>query len=206
MNNIDASKEQPTPILVVISGPSGVGKDAVLNRMRELGSRQYFTVTATTRSLRPGETDGVDYCFVTKEMFQQMIEHDELLEWAEVYGNYYGSPKSQIRDNLSLGRNVILKIDIQGAAAVRDMLPQALSIFIAPPSFSELERRLRERMTESPDELALRLRIAEQEIQESSKFDYIVTNRNGKIDDAVSEIERIIDKEERRTPPRIVSL
>ena len=206
MNNTEASKEQPTPLLIVISGPSGVGKDAVLNRMAELGSRQYFTITATTRSLRPGEKSCVDYFFVTKEKFQQMIENDELLEWAEIFGNYYGSPKSQIRDHLSLGRNVILKIDIQGAAAVRDMLPQALSIFIAPPSFSELERRLRERMTESPDELALRLRIAEQEIQESSKFDYIVTNRNGKIDDAVSEIERIIEKEERRTPPRIVSL
>ena len=206
MKNSEPSKEQPTSLLVVISGPSGVGKDAVLNRMAELGSRQYFTVTTTTRSLRPGETDGVDYYFVTKEMFQQMVEDDELLEWAEVYGNYYGSPKSQIRDNLSLGRNVILKIDIQGAAAVREKLPRALSIFLAPPSFSEMERRLRERMTESPDELALRLRTAKQEMQESSKFDYVVTNQNGKIDDAVSEIERIIEKEQHRTPPRIVSL
>ena len=168
--------------------------------------RQYITVTTTTRSPRPGETDGVDYCFVTKETFQQMVENDELLEWAEVYGNYYGSPKSQIRDNLSLGRNVILKIDIQGAAAVREKLPQALSIFLAPPNFSELERRLRERMTESPDELALRLKTAKQEMQEASKFDYIVLNRNGKIDDAVGKIEGIIEKEERRTPPRIVSL
>lgn len=206
MNSSESSKEQTHPLLIVISGPSGVGKDAVLEKMSELGSPHYFTVTATTRAKRSGERDGVDYFFVTKERFRQMIENDELLEWAEVYGNYYGSPKVQIRDSLCEGKSVVLKIDIQGAASVRERCPEALLIFLAPPSLAELERRLRERMTESPDELALRLQIAEQEMQESSKFDYVVVNENGKIDDAVEEIERITSEESLRVPPRTVAL
>ena len=206
MNSSKSSIEQTNPLLIVISGPSGVGKDAVLEKMAELGSPHYFTVTATTRAKRSGERDGVDYFFVTTERFRKMIEQGELLEWAEVYGNYYGSPKAQIRENLSESKSVILKIDIQGAASVRERCPEALLIFLAPPSLAELERRLRERMTESPDELAIRLKIADQEMQESSKFDHVVVNENGKIDDAVREIERIISEESLKVPPRTVSL
>jgi guanylate kinase len=203
----EAPDERATnPLLIVLSGPSGVGKDAVLARMRQERKPYHFVVTATTRPIRPSECDGRDYIFVEEPAFREMIQAGDLLEWAEVYGNLYGVPRSQIVDEMSRGRDVIVKPDVQGAATIREQAPDALFIFLAPPTMQEMERRLRQRMTESPEALQRRLDTARQEMQEASKFDYVVVNHDGRMDDAVAEIEAIIDGERHRTPPRRVAL
>ena len=140
---------RPTSLLVVLSGPSGVGKDAVLSRMREGAVPYHFTVTATTRAQRPGERDGVDYIFLTSDQFDRMVEQDGFLEWAHVYGNRYGVPKDQVRKALEQGKDVLLKADVQGAATLKRLAPEAVFIFLVAPSLEELERRLRDRKTES---------------------------------------------------------
>lgn len=202
MNASAAAVRTTCPLVVVISGPSGVGKDAVLARMKALGKPYHFTVTATTRPQRPGERDGVDYIFVTRDRFQSMIAAGELLEWAQVYGNLYGVPRQQVREALQQGRDVIIKADVQGAATIRRLVPDAIFIFLAPPSMEELARRLGQRMTESPEALALRLRTAEAEMRETSSFDHVVVNHKGRLDDTVAEIERILEQERSRVPPR----
>ena len=194
------------PLLVVLSGPSGVGKDALLSRMRERGAPYHFTVTATTRQRRTAERDGVDYIFVTREQFEGMIDSQGLLEWAEVYGNLYGVPRAQVAGALRDGRDVIVKPDVQGAATIRRLAPDAVFIFLAPPSSEELRRRLEERLTESPEVLKRRLKTAEAEMDEASKFDHVVVNHDGRLDEAVEEIEAIVARERRRVPPRRVSL
>ena len=201
-----SSREESHPLLIVISGPSGVGKDAVVARMKELGRGWHFMVTATTRPRREGERDGVDYVFQTTERFRRMIERDELLEWAEVYGNLYGVPKAPAARAISQGRVVVVKIDVQGAATIRRLVPDALLIFLAPPDEEELSRRLASRKTESSEDLSLRSETAAQEMRESKSFDYVVVNRRGQLDAAVQEIEAIVDRERRRAPPRRVVL
>ena len=191
------SEPPHSPLLVVLSGPSGVGKDAVLTRMRELGQPYHFTVTATTREMRAGEVDGVDYIFVARSEFRRMIDAGELLEHAEVYGNLNGVPLDQVADAMSSGRDVMVKVDVQGAATIRRLAPDALLIFLTAPSIDELEERLRRRMTESPDALAVRLATARAEIAEAPRFDYIVVNRNDRIDDAVRDIESVVERERR---------
>ena len=192
--------------MVVLSGPSGVGKDAVLSRMRELAKPFHYTVTATTRPRRPSERDGVDYVFATTEAFRGMIRRGELLEWAEVYGNLYGVPKTQVAEPLEKGCDVIVKADVQGAATIRKLAPEAVFISLAPPSMDELTHRLTHRMSESPDALKLRLETARRELEEASGFDYSIVNHRGRLDDAVAEIERVVGLERRRTPPRRVTL
>lgn len=187
------------PLLIVVSGPSGVGKDAVLSRMRQMNLPCHFTVTATTRSMRVGERDGVDYFFTERSEFQRMIDDNELLEWAEVYGNYYGVPKNQVRTALDSGLDVLIKPDVQGAATIRELVPDALLIFLAPPDMAELESRLRERMTESEQALTIRLGTAKAEMEEQSKFDYVVINHSGRIDETVERIEAIISRERSRS-------
>lgn len=199
-------ERETTPLLIVLSGPSGVGKDAVLSRMRELDRPYHFTVTATTRPLRQGERDGVDYIFVSEPRFRRMIRDEQLLEWAEVYGNLYGVPKAQVTDALGKGRDAIIKADVQGAATIRKLAPEALLIFLAPLNDAELKRRLGARMTESPEALALRLETAKEEMKQASSFDYVVVNHEGLLDAAVREIDDIVVAEKVRTPPRRVSL
>ena len=194
--------EHGPPLLIVLSGPSGVGKDAVLSRMRDQRHPYHFTVTATTRPRRPNETDGLDYIFVSAEEFQRMIDAGELLEWAEVYGNMYGVPKSQVADALRDRRDVIIKADIQGAATIRRLAPDAVFIFLAAPSQEELARRLSLRMTESPEALRIRLETATAEMEEASRFDHVVVNRNGRLDDAISEIEEAVTTERERKPAK----
>src|SRR5215216_1422623 len=158
-------KGQPAlPVLVVLSGSSGVGKDSILMRMRDIGSPFHFVVTATSRAMRTGERDGYDYHFVGEERFKAMIVQEELLEWAEVYGHYKGIPKSEVRQALHSGRDVILRIDVQGAATIRRIAPEAVFIFVAPGNFDELASRLRWRRTESPDEMEHRLEVARREM------------------------------------------
>ena len=177
--------------LFVLSGPSGVGKDAVLSRMRELGRDFHFPVTATTRAIRTGERDGVDYIFTSREEFRRLIAKDGLLEWAEVYGNLYGVPRTQVTDALESGRNVMLKIDVQGAATVKKLYPESILIFLAPPDMDSLDSRLRERGTEMGEALRIKLETAREEMNEASWFDHQVVNHDGRVDDAVSEIDRI---------------
>jgi guanylate kinase len=194
------------PLLVILSGPSGVGKDAVLSRMRLLDRPFHLTVTATTRPKRPMETDGVDYIFVSKREFGLKVAKDEFLEHAEVYGNHYGVPKQQVRDAMADGMDVIIKADVQGAETIRALAPEALAIFLAPTGMEELEARLTARLTESPGALALRLQTAAAEMLEAQKFDYVVYNPDGRIDEAVIQIERLVKLEKDRVPPRRVAL
>ena len=194
------------PLLLVLSGPSGVGKDLLLTRLREAGRPYHFTVTVTTRAKRNGEHDGLDYHFISAQQFESMIANEELLEWANVFGNYYGVPKSQVMDAMARGQDVILKIDVQGAATVRSLVPDALFIFLAPPSGEELERRLRGRNTESDDALISRIEQARHELQEAEKFDYTVVHHTDATDEAALEIEDIIRRERHRVPPRKILL
>jgi guanylate kinase len=183
-----------------------VGKDAALNRMRELGHHHHFTVTATTRPKRPNERDGTDYIFLTPQQFDRMVEKGEFLEWAQVYGHRYGVPKDQVRQALGRGQDTVIKADVQGAATIRRLAPEALLIFLTVPSLDELEPRLRQRKTEGNVDLELRLRTARAELGHAPMFDYVVVNHNGRLDQAVGEIEAIIAKEKRRDPPRQVAL
>ncbi len=194
------------PLLIVLSGSSGVGKDAVLARMNELGYPLKYITTLTTRPRRPNERDNVDYHFVSMERFQEMIENNELLEWANVYGNWYGVPKREVKQALDKGQDTMVKVDIQGAASIKKILPQAIFIFLMPPSMEELLIRLKQRHTESPSDLALRLKTAEEEIKQLPLFDYVVVNRWGEIDLAVSEIKAIITAEKCRVTPREITL
>jgi len=200
------SGQPPLPLLVVISGPSGVGKDTVLMRMRELGFPFHFVVTATSRARRPSERDGYDYHFVSEDRFRDMIAGDELLEWAEVYGHYKGIPKSEIRQAHASGRDVILRIDVQGAATIRKLVPGAIFIFIAPASIDELRNRLRWRRTETDDEMERRLSVAMAEMEQVRNFDYVVVNREDKLDEAVGQIRSIIHAERLRVVPQKVTL
>jgi len=198
---------QPSqPLLVVISGPSGVGKDTVLMRMRELGFPFHFVVTANSRPMRPGEIDGYDYHFVTTERFEQMIRDDELLEWAEVYGQYKGIPKSEVRQAIASGRDVILRINVDGAATVRRIAPEAVFIFLAPANLTELRHRLTLRRTESVDEIEGRMAVAANELEQVVNFDYVVINHEARLDEAVGQIRAIITAEKQRVYPRHVRL
>ena len=198
-------KRRP-PLLIVLSGPSGVGKDAVLSRMREQSKPYHFTVTATTRPRRTNETNGVDYIFLSGERFHQMIESEDLLEWAEVYGHLYGVPKAQVVGALREGQDVIIKADVQGAATIKKLAPDAVFIFLTAPTMADLADRLRLRMTESTEALQLRLSTAEAEMREASKFDYVVTNQQDRIDDTVREIEGIVARERHKSPLRKIAL
>jgi guanylate kinase len=199
---------QPTtsPVMVVLSGPSGVGKDAVLNRMKEMGYPFHFVVTATTRPPRPGEVDGVDYHFVSPATFADMMNRGELLEHAVVYGEYKGIPKAQVREALASGKDVIMRIDVQGAATIRRLVKGATLIFLTTASEEELIERLRLRRTESPDKLKLRLATARQELKRIAEFDYCVVNHHSKLDETARQIAAIITAERLRVGRKPVEL
>ena len=193
-------------LLVVLSSPSGAGKDAVLTRMKALSYSFKYITTVTTRPQRPNERDSVDYHFVTEQRFQEMLSNNELLEWANVYGNWYGVPKQPVEQALKRDKDVIVKVDVQGAATVKNIMPQAILIFLMPPSMEELVDRLEHRHTESPFDLALRIKTAEEEIKKLPQFDYVVVNQRDKIDLAVSDLKAIITAEKCRVAPRETTL
>lgn len=196
---------QPAPVLAVISGPSGAGKDSVIKRMRELKQPFRFVVTTTDRAIRPGEVDGLDYNFVSTTEFERMIAEDKLLEHALVYGQYKGVPKAQARQALASGIDVIMRVDVQGAATTRRLVPQALTIFLTPPSVDVLVSRLRRRASDSPQQLQKRLDSALIEMQRIEEFQYVVVNREGRLDDTVRQIVAIIAAEKcRMARPRTV--
>ena len=177
-------------VFVVISGPSGVGKDTIVSRLINNGLGIY-SVSMTTRNKRKGEIDGKDYFFLSKDEFLDNIKKDNLFEYAIYNNNYYGTPKDFVFNNINDGKNVIAIVDVQGAMKIESKYSDALSIFIMPPSFDELERRLRGRKSEDDNIISERLNIAKEEIKCKDKYDYIVINNT--VDEAVLEIENIIN-------------
>jgi len=194
------------PLLVVLSGPSGVGKDAALAELRKLDRPWHFVVTATTRPRRTGERDGIDYIFLDEPAFLHMKDQGKFVEYAQVYGRWYGVPRSQVTSGLKSGKDVILKIDVQGAATVRKMAPEALFIFLVPGSFDELRDRLSQRMSESTPEMELRLKTASEEMTQASQFNYRVVNSKDSLDQAVADIDSIIATEKHRAGRTAVRL
>jgi guanylate kinase len=192
------SLNAPRPVLVVLSGPSGVGKDSIIQGLKRTDYPFYFVITATTRPKRSNEIDGVDYHFVTVGEFAEMIENEELLEYAVVYGDYKGIPKKHVREALASGKDVIMRIDVQGAATIRSLVPNAVTIFLTAESEEELVRRLRLRKTEEPDQLKMRIVTARRELRRFTEFDYIVINREEQLDGAVNEVLSIIRAEKSR--------
>ena len=196
----------PSPLLIVISGPSGVGKDAVINRLREVHGDMHFVVTATTRPRRQGEVDGEDYIFMDKEDFEDLIERNELLEHALVYGDYKGIPKQQVRKALGKGTDVVLRLDVQGAATIRRLIPESLSIFLVAENERALVRRLLGRKTEPLDRALVRVETARQETKRIAEFDYVVENPSGKLEDTVRKISSIIEAEKLRMQQKAIRI
>lgn len=194
------------PLLIVISGPSGVGKDSTIAQMKRDGIPLHYVVTATTRPMRSTEKDGVDYHFLTEAKFQQLVKENHFLEWAKVYGNYYGVFKKEISDALDNGQDVILKVDVQGATTIKRIAPDALFIFLMPPSMQELINRLEKRHGKLDDDLRSRIDKAKEEIESLPLFDYVVVTHKAKLDATVAEISSIILAEKCHVQPRIVRL
>lgn len=183
-----------------------MGKDSVVQRMKERGFPFHFVVTATTREKRPNEVHGRDYWFVSKDEFARMIEQNELIEYAIVYGDYKGIPKAQVREALASGKDVVMRLDVQGAETVRKLAPEALLIFVTCESEEELEKRLRLRKTESADSLALRIATARKELQRLESFDYVIVNHDYHLDDTVEKVRAIITAEHLKVDHRKVDL
>ena len=186
------------PLMVVISGPSGVGKDTVLQQMKLLPRPRHYIVTATTRSKREGERDGIDYFFMSADEYAETYQEGGFLKSAEVYGRWYGVPKSQADEAMNVGMDVIVKTDVQGARTLRSKIGNALLIFIAPPSAQELGKRLRERKSETEEDLQRRIETANSEMLLRNEFDYVVVNYENRVEDVVIEIDRIIEIEKNK--------
>jgi guanylate kinase len=193
-------------LLFVLSAPSGTGKDTVINALKSQGVDFHVISSVTTRAPRPGESEGNPYYFVRKEVFDRMIDQHELIEFAQVHGNWYGQPIQPIRDNLRAGRDVLLKIDVQGAATVRQRVPGAIFIFLVPGSPEELVQRLTNRQTETPAERERRLQDAQTELAQQQYYEYVVENRQGFVSAAVERLRAIMLAEHCRTQPRYVQL
>jgi guanylate kinase len=185
--------DQQKGLLIVLSGPSGVGKGTVCKAIRHFTTELVYSVSATTRSPRVGEVEGVNYFFKTKEEFESMMEDNELLEWAEYVGNYYGTPRSFVENQLNHGKDVILEIEVQGALQVKEKFPEGIFIFLAPPNLDELQQRIVGRGTESQDSITQRMSTARDELRLMEKYDYVVVN--DVVDDACRRIQSIITAE-----------
>jgi guanylate kinase len=202
----------PGALLIIISGPSGVGKDTIIDalrrRERESGrdGQRHYVVTCTTRPPRNGEVDGVDYHFLSREAFLRMYAERGFLEANEVHGNWYGSPRGQVRDALVAGRDVILKIDVQGAQVVKEQVTEALLIFVIPPTLETLFDRLRARATETAEQLEVRQRDAAIELARQRDYDHVVTNETDQVERTAERIDEIIADEHRRHPDRRVRI
>ncbi|SJZ31007.1 guanylate kinase [Selenihalanaerobacter shriftii] len=176
--------------LLILSGPSAVGKGTVIDALMGKYQDIAYSISVTTRQPRPGERDGIDYFFVSKEKFSEMIENNELIEWAKVHGNYYGTPKSYVEETLNTEQDVILEIDIQGAAQVKEKYEYGVFVFLAPPSLKELESRIYKRGTDSQESIEVRMENASKEMKKVEDYDYIIVN--DEIEKAVKKLKAII--------------
>lgn len=206
MIELDPYVRPLNPLLIVLSGPSGVGKDSVLRGLKERGLPFRFVPTMNTRPRRPDEVDGVDYFFVTTEQFITMLEQGELLEHAVVYGDYKGIPKGPVREALVSGQDVILRVDVQGAATIKRLIPEAVFIFLSTNTEEELVERLSQRHTESPESLRIRIATAREEMARIPEFDYVVVNETDRLDNAVRDVIGIIRAEHCRVQQRAIAL
>ena len=203
---IDPYNYKESPLLIVISGPSGVGKDVAINCMKEAGHSFHFVVTATSRPRRPDEVNGVDYFFLSKDEFEEMIEKGELLEYAVVYGDYKGIPKQQVRQALASGKDVMMRIDVQGATTIRRLAPEAVLIYLSAESEQALIRRLKQRKTDTEEQLKTRITTAREELKQLDIFDYVVINAEDKLDETCQKIAAIITAEKCRVQQREINL
>ena len=183
--------------LFVISGPSGAGKGTLVARLLEAVPSAWVSVSATTRKARPGELDGVHYFFLTEEQFDGIVAQDGFLEWAQVHSNRYGTPQAKVEQAIVQGKQVVLEIDVQGAFQVREKMPEAILVFIEPPSLKILEERLRNRGTETEDVIAARMKVASMELSEKMKYDYVIVNDN--LDEATRELVDFVKLKANRT-------
>ncbi len=206
MTESEFNLHDPQPLLIIISGPSGVGKDSVLHAMKARDLPFHFVVTTTTRLPRENEVNGRDYFFVSKEEFARMIENDEFFEYALVYNDYKGNSKKQVRDALASGQDVVMRLDVQGAATVRKLAPEAVLVFLTTQSEQELVQRLRSRKTDTAEDLSLRIATAQQELKRAAEFDYVIVNADGCLDETVDTVTAIIRAEHHRVNHRKVSL
>lgn len=194
------------PLLIVISGPSGIGKDAVVGLLRKTNIDTHFVITMNTREPRVDEVEGKDYFFVSREEFEKKIENNELIEYARVYSDYKGIPKSQVIEAFASGKDVIMRLDVQGAMTIRKICPDAILIFLTATSRQEWINRLLERRSETPEELEVRLKIAADEYALIEEFDYMVVNSDHHLDQTIADIQAIIKAEHLKTNPRKVCL
>jgi guanylate kinase len=194
------------PLMIVLSGPSGVGKDTVLKELQKRNLSLHFVVTVNSRPPRPEEQDGVDYFFITRERFEQMIARGELLEYARVYQDYKGVPKEQVRKALATGKDVILRLDVQGAKRIKTLNPDAILIFLAPTNEKEWLERLRKRKADTPADRKVRIRKVKEELESLPIFDYVVLNADGRLREAVDMVEAIITVEHLRIHPRKITI
>lgn len=201
-----SSLYRPRPLLVVVSGPSGVGKDATLQHMKARGYTCHFVVTATTRPRRPDEIDGMDYHFVSEATFADLIARGELLEHALVYGQYKGIPKASVRAALESGQDVVMRIDVQGAATIRGLIPEAVTVFLTAESEEALVDRLRRRRTEDPSQMERRIETARRELCRAEEFKYRIVNRECALDETVDRLISIIEAEKSRIDWQPVTL
>ena len=196
---VDFQVNKDTPLLFIISGPSGVGKDSVLRALKKRDLPFRHVVTANTRKPRPDEVEGVDYYFVTKAEFEHMIKHDELIEYAEVYEDYKGVPKSEVSKAITTNKDVIFRLDVQGAEKIKSLYPQAISIFLVPANQDEWLKRLGGRRLSKEKDLDTRIETVQAELQTIDKFDYVVVNAQNKLSRTVDIIESIITAEHHKT-------
>jgi guanylate kinase len=195
----DSAKEKE-PLLIVISGHSAAGKDSVIHSLKERQQPLHFVVTVTSRPPREDEVHGVNYFFVSRAEFEQMIDRGEFIEHAQVYDDYKGVPRAQVEQALASGKDVIMRVDVQGAATIRELYPHAVLIFLTVQDEDELVRRLVGRKSETDDDLILRTKMAHDELERVGEFDYLVVNRDSHLDEAVGTVEAIIEAEHHRVP------
>ena len=198
--------DEPRPVVMILSGPSGVGKDSALDALEQLGVTFHRVVTATTRPPRPGEVDGVDYHFVSMTRFAEMIENDELIEYARVYGDYKGVPKSEFIEPLKQGIDVVMRVDVQGAETMARKLPGAITVFLTTSTEEELIRRLRDRKTDSDEQIAIRIAYARKELEKLPSFQYAVVNRHDRLEETARVLWAILTATRARTDYKRVEL
>ena len=202
LNQLSFDLLHPQPLLIVISGTSGIGKDAVIHALKRRNLPIHFVITATSRPPRPDEKNGIDYFFYSREEFEQQIARNEFIEHALVYQDYKGIPRSQIDEAIKSGQDVILKLDVQGAATIRKLYPEAVLVFLVPNTVEEWYDRLRDRRSETPESLDVRVKTAIAEVQQISIFDYVVLNAHGHMEAAVDDIIHILQSEHMRVHHR----